>query len=101
VQLVLRIYTIRPGELDEWLEEWRGHVVTLRRAHGFDVLGAWVSEGDEAATFTWLLGYDGPGDIETADLAYYESPERAALEPDPARHIAEARQLRVRSIDPG
>ena len=60
MQLVLRIYTIRPGELDEWLAEWREQVVPLRRAVGFEVLGAWATEeaADEPATFTWLLGYE-------------------------------------------
>jgi hypothetical protein len=96
MQLYLRIYTIRPGGMDAWLEEWREHVVPLRRSLGFAVLGAWVAEHDE--TFTWLLGYDGPGTIEEANAAYYASPERAALEPDPARHIAEARQLPVRAL---
>jgi hypothetical protein len=103
MQLVLRIYTIRPGELDEWLAEWREHVVPLRRAHGFEVLGAWATEeaAGEPATFTWLLGYDGPGDLEAANAAYYRSPKRGALAPDPARHIAEARQLQVRAVDVG
>jgi hypothetical protein len=97
MELVLRIYTIHPGAMDAWLEEWREQVVPLRRSLGFTMLGAWVS--DDADTFTWLLGYDGPGGIETANAAYYASPERAALDPDPARHIAEARQLPVRVID--
>jgi hypothetical protein len=103
MQLVLRIYTIRPGELDEWLAEWRENVVPLRRAAGFEVLGAWTTEEapEEPATFTWLLGYDGPGDLDAANAAYYDSPERQALDPDPARHIAEARQLRVRAVDAG
>jgi len=103
MQLVLRIYTIRPGELDEWVEEWREHVVPLRRAAGFDVLGAWATEetADEPATFTWLLGYDGAEGLEAASAAYYHSPERQALEPDPARHIAEARELPVRAVDAG
>jgi NIPSNAP len=95
MEFVLRIYTIKPGEMGEWLDEWRTHVVPLRRKRGFEVLGAWVS--DEEDTFTWLLGYEGR--IETANAAYYESPERAALDPDPARHIAEARQLSVRPLD--
>jgi len=54
---------------------------------------------EEASTFMWLLGYGGPGGVEAADAAYYDSPERAALDPDPARHIAEAWQLAVRAID--
>jgi hypothetical protein len=103
MQLVLRIYTIRPGELDEWLAEWREHVVPLRRAAGFEVRGAWATQEtpDEPATFTWLLGYEGPDGLEAANAAYYQSPERQALEPDPARHIAEARQLFVRAVDAG
>jgi hypothetical protein len=99
MELVLRTYTIRPGELAEWIEEWRAHVLPLRRALGFEVLGAWLNE--EESTFTWLLGYDGPDDLETANAAYYASPERAALDPDPARHIADAREQRVRAIDIG
>ena len=103
MELLLRIYTIRAGELDEWVREWREHVVPLRRSFGFEVLGAWAGEAPpgEPATFTWLLGYDGSAGIDAAGAAYHASPERAALEPDPARHIVEARQLRVRAVDLG
>ena len=97
MELVLRIYTISPGEMEEWIAEWRAHVLPLRQRLGFEVLGAWVS--DEASTFTWLLGYEGPDGLAAANAAYYDSPERAALDPDPARHIAEARQLSVRALD--
>ena len=97
MELVLRIYTIKPGELEAWVAEWRAHVLPLRRRLGFEVLGAWASE--EESTFTWLLGYDGPEGIAVANAAYYASPERAALDPDPARHIAEARQLPVRALE--
>ena len=99
MELVLRIYTIRPGEMAEWLDEWREHVLPLRRRLGFTVLGAWVT--DETDTFTWLLGYEGPDGLEAANAAYYDSPERGVLDPDPARHIAEARQLPVRALDLG
>ena len=97
MELVLRIYTIRAGAMDEWIAEWRTHVVPLRRSLGFEVLGAWVSE--EASTFTWLLGYEGPDGIEGANALYYTSPERIALDPDPARHIVDARELAVRALE--
>ena len=97
MELVLRIYEIRPGEMEAWLEEWRAHVLPLRQRLGFELLGAWVS--DEESTFTWLLGYDGPDGLSAANTAYYASPARAALDPDPARHIASARQLAVRAVD--
>jgi hypothetical protein len=97
MELVLRIYTIKPGELDDWVSEWRANVLPLRRRLGFEVLGAWASV--EESTFTWLLGYDGPEGIAAANVAYYASPERTAIDPDPARHIAEARQLPVHALE--
>jgi NIPSNAP len=99
MEFVLRIYTIKPGEMAEWLEEWQAHVLPLRRGLGFEVVGAWVSHEED--TFIWLLGYEGAEGIAAANAAYYESPERAALDPDPARHIAEARQLSVSALDLG
>ena len=98
MELYLRIYEITPGAMSAWLEEWQAQVVPLRRRLGFTVVGAWAS--DEANTFAWLLGYDGVEGIEAANAAYYASPERAALDPDPARHIAAARQFPVRALAP-
>ncbi|MGZ3336048.1 MAG: NIPSNAP family protein [Isosphaeraceae bacterium] len=82
----LRIYTIRQGEMGEWLEDWRALIVPLRRQHGFEVIGAWTI--DESDRFVWVLRYSGPKSWAEADADYYGSPERAALNPDPARHIS-------------
>ena len=70
--------------MDAWIEEWHEHVRRLRLAHGFTIAGPWV--GEDGTTFVWILGHD--GDFETADAAYYDSDERRALDPDPARHLA-------------
>jgi len=61
-------------------------VVPLRRLFGFKVVGAW--ESAETDTFVWIISHD---DFVSADRAYYQSPDRAALKPDPARHILEPR----------
>jgi hypothetical protein len=82
----LRMYEIRTGELDEFVREWRAGVVPLREKFGFRVDGAWVVEGEDR--FVWLLTYIGDGTFEESDAVYYASPERHALQPDPARHIA-------------
>jgi hypothetical protein len=82
----LRIYTVKPGELDEWLEEWRTKVAPLRERFGFRIVGPWVDE--DTSTFVWLLEYDGADGFEAADARYYGSDERRALDPDPARHLA-------------
>jgi hypothetical protein len=89
----LRIYEMKAGELDAFVSEWREHVLPLRRAAGFDVLGAWRTDDDR---FVWLLGYN--GDFSKADAAYYESQARTKLDPDPARHLAHTEHVRMHSV---
>lgn len=82
----LRDYTVKPGEMADWVAEWKANIVPLRRSLGFEVIGAWrVSDSDR---FVWLLRYRGERSFEDADAAYYASPQRKAIRPDPARHIA-------------
>jgi NIPSNAP len=94
----LRIYTVKPGRLDAFVEEWKANVAALRERLGFRILGPWVDR--ETSTFVWLLEYD--GDLAAADARYYASEERRSLEPDPARHLerVETRPLhRVEGAD--
>ena len=79
----LRLYRVREGEWDEWLREWRERILPLRLALGFEVLGPWRTEDDR---FAWLIGHENLAD---ANAAYFDSPERTAMNPDPARHLAE------------
>lgn len=82
----LRMYTAREGELEAFIQEWRAGVVPLRRKFGFKVEGAWAIR--EKEQFIWIISYDGSDGFEARDRAYYASPERKALSPDPARHLA-------------
>lgn len=95
----LRIYTIREGKMDEWIAGWRDGVVPLRKKFDFRVDGAWVVR--ERNTFVWILTYDGPEDWSTRDEAYYSSPQRRALNPDPARLIAHAEQMLLSPVVAG
>jgi hypothetical protein len=89
----LRLYTVKPGEMDEFVAEWRENVLPLRRAAGFELVGAWQTEDDR---FAWILGYD--GDFDAADAAYYESDTRRAVHPDPARHLDDRQHVRARRV---
>jgi hypothetical protein len=89
MQFQLRDYTIEDGRLDDFVSEWREHVLPLRVAMGFNVLGPWVERG--TSRFVWIVGYD--GDLGAANDLYYSSPERLAMDPDPARLIAEIREV--------
>ena len=74
MEFQLRIYTVKPGTMNAWVEEWRRNVVPLRRTHGFAVIGPWVIEAEDK--FVWILAYAGDQGWEAADAAYYASDER-------------------------
>lgn len=88
------VYRIKPGAFAEFVKEWRELVVPLRARFGFKVLGAW--ESIETDSFVWIISHD--ADFLSADRAYYDSPDRAALTPDPARHILEPRTFFVSPV---
>jgi len=82
----LREYTVKPGEMDAWIAEWRAKIAPLRERHGFEIVGAWTVEATDQ--FVWIIRHRGPKSWAEADRDYYESPERKAMDPDPARHLA-------------
>jgi hypothetical protein len=93
----LRDYRIRAGELDRFIQEWRIGVAPLRRARGFEIPSAWTIPGEDR--FVWLLVHPGGWDaFAKADAAYYASPERTALDPDPARLIEEQYNARLTEV---
>jgi hypothetical protein len=91
----LRVYTIRDGAFAQFVDEWRAQVVPLRRRFGFEILGAWGDEGSN--TFVWIIAHD--GDFAARDAEYYASPEREALDPDPARNIASSEKRFVSPVE--
>ena len=94
----LRDYRITNGALDEFVNEWRTHIVPIRRGLGFSIDGAWTVE--EENRFVWLLSHPGGWDaFEDADREYHASPQRAALDPDPAHLIEEQRNVRLTEVD--
>ncbi len=82
----LRIYTINRGALEQFSREWNDHIRPRREKLGFKVLGAWTVASTNQ--FVWIMGYDGPKSWEELDRAYFDSPERHAMDPNPARNIA-------------
>jgi NIPSNAP len=68
----LRMYTLRSGKAEEFVQLWREQLAPLRREHGFEVVGGWVSEDEER--FVWIIGHD--GDFERAEAEYHADRER-------------------------
>jgi hypothetical protein len=92
----VRIATIAPGRMDEYVSAWTANVARLRRRHGFTIRGAWIIE--ETNEFVWLLGYDGDDGFAAADKRYLESEERSAVDNSPAEWIIESRSHAVRKV---
>jgi NIPSNAP protein len=92
----LREYAVKPGEMDAWVAEWRAKIAPLRERHGFEIIGAWTVEGTDQ--FVWIIRYRGPKSWPEADRDYYESPERKAIDPDPARHLAATSTRFIRDV---
>ena len=92
----LRVYTIKSGEMQGWISEWKSEIVPLRRRFGFEVVDAWTSE--EPERFIWILRYEGSKAWEEAESDYYDSAERKALDPNPARHIDKSEHWLMREV---
>jgi hypothetical protein len=95
MEIQLRDYRIRQGQMDAWLEGWKSGVVPLREQAGFQVIGAWVDA--EHDRFVWLLGYSGADGFEAANDRYYASQQRVALRPEPSELIEEAENAMVKA----
>lgn len=93
----LREYRVKPGEMDEWVQEWREKIYPLRIKYGFRVIGAWVD--DKENRFVWILGFDTlESSFADAEKRYFDSPERKTISPDPIRHLASTSQTMIRSV---
>ena len=96
----LRDYRIAEDSLEQFIDEWRVHLAPLRRSIGFRVDGAWAVQGE--SRFVWLLSHPGDwDDFAAADARYFASPQRARIDPDPARLIESQSNVRlVDALDP-
>jgi hypothetical protein len=96
MEIQLRDYRIRHGQMDAWIAGWKSGVVPLREEAGFQVIGAWVDR--EHDQFVWLLGYSGDDGFEAANDRYYASPKRIGLSPEPSELIEEAKKVMVDTV---
>ena len=92
----LRIYTINREALHQFAQEWNDHIRPLREKLGFKILGAWTVASTNQ--FVWIMGYDGPGSWKELDQAYFNSDERRAMNPNPARNIARMEEYFMETV---
>jgi len=97
MEFQLRDYKVKPGQMNEWIDEWRAKIYPLRVKLGFRVVGAWTINQEDR--FIWILSFEGPeGSFAQAEKAYFDSTERKSIKPDPVRHLASTSQAMIRGI---
>lgn len=92
----LRIYHVRDGLLDEWVEKWRTLVVPLRLKFGFEIEGAWLDR--ERNQFVWLISYEGTESFADRNSRYWASAERAAMRLDPKDYLVSTETREVEAV---
>ena len=90
---------IADGHLEEFVAAWLKGVLPLRARFGFRIEGAWTVASERR--FVWILAHDAPQEEwQALNDAYYASPERAAIDPDPAQWVEEQRHSFLQQILP-
>lgn len=95
----LRSYVVRDGEMDAFVAAWSGGVIPLRRQFGFEMDGAWLDR--ETGRFVWVVSHDTTESFEEAERAYYGSPERKAMDPDPGSFLVSMETAMLDELDLG
>lgn len=98
MEFQIRRYKIRPGVMDEFIELFDTQLTPLRARFGFRVESSWRL--DETHEFMWIVGHDGPEGFAAADQAYYSSPDRDAVSPNPLDLIDEANTSMATRLTP-
>lgn len=71
----VRIYTMKPGKLDDFVRIFTEHIMPTSAAFGIRVHAAW--RHDPKNEFVWIRSYDDQATLER----YSNSPERAVYTP--------------------
>lgn len=71
----VRIYTMKPGKLDEFQRIFTEHIMPTSAAFGIRIHAAW--RHDEKNEWVWIRSYDDEAALER----YSKSPERAVYTP--------------------
>lgn len=89
----LRIYDIRQGMMDGWLELFGDKVVPMHSKYGIPVRTAWVDR--ERSQFVWVREFLGEGTAEEQEKRYRASDERARVIGDEPAKFIENMEVRV------
>lgn len=94
----LRQYVVEEGKWDEFINLFPA-VVSAREAAGFSIVGVWGVPTERR--FIWIVSTDHADGIDGASRDYYKSPERNALDPEPATLLADIQTTTMKALPAG
>jgi hypothetical protein len=93
----LRIYTMKAGQLDAWIDLFGRGISPLRAAHGFEI-EAWRSSRTDQ--FVWIVRREGSiEEFEAADEAYYALPEHKPLHVEALGYLEKGESWFLEQVD--
>ena len=95
----LRVYTMKPGRLDDWVGLFKRGTYPLRTANGFGIQ-AWTAPDNEQ--FVWLVTHEGSrADFEAADQAYYNLPGHKPIHEEALLYLEKGESWFLDPVDLG
>ena len=85
--------------MDAFVRVFREQIIPARLALGFRIDGAW--RDDDEGVFAWVVSYEGPDSWEEREAAYYASPQRAGMDPQPGVFLRGQETRLMRPLDDG
>lgn len=92
----LRIYRIREGLMEMWLEYFHRVIVPLHEAVGIPIAGPWRNTADENE-FVWIRSFSADRSVEEQENRFFTFPARVALGDVRERYVED---LAVRVLRP-
>ena len=89
----VRIYKIRPGQMENWLRFFHEKVVPLQNKFGISPHVGWVNAKD--SEFIWVRDFSGGEPIEEQEKRYVASEERRTVMGDESKQYIESMAVRV------
>ncbi len=89
----LRIYKIKPGQMDKWLRFFNQKVVPMHRKFGIPARIGWVNAVD--SEFIWVRDFADGEPVEAQENRYMTSEERRRVIGDEPKTYIESAVVRL------
>jgi quinol monooxygenase YgiN len=88
----VRIYTVKDGQMDSWINHFNEKIVPTSAKYGVHVQAAWANRAQNE--FIWVRSFESEDTLKK----YEESPERAAYLPTNREHLAKTEFRNVENV---